>query len=41
MGALTGFAWNALNTLVIISFFFTWILTGSLKGTRDFDIVLY
>ena len=39
MGTLTGVAWNALSTLV--SFCFTWSLTGSLKGTRNLDIVLY
>ena len=38
MGALTGVAWNTHNTLV--SFCFTWYLTGSLKGTRNFVIVL-
>ena len=39
MGTLTNVAWNALNTLVSSSF--TWKFTGSLKGTCNFDIVLY
>ena len=39
MGTLTGVAWSALSTLV--SFCFTWLLTGSLKGTRNLDIILY
>ena len=39
MGTLTGVAWSALSTLV--SFSFTWLLTGTLKGTRNLDIILY
>ena len=39
MGTLTGVAWTALSTL--LSFCFTWKLTGSLKGTRNFVIILY
>ena len=39
MGTLTGVAGNALSTRV--SFCFTWLLSGSLKGTRNFVMVLY